>query len=107
MVIYVDVDDTMIRSVGSKIIPIPSVISKIKSLNAAGVTLYCWSRGGEEYAIRVLDELGIRSCFEKVLSKPDILVDDESLDDLMKKIQMIHPSEFLSYDGPGQKTKDI
>ncbi len=49
-IIYVDVDDTFVRSHGTKRIPIPIVIEHIKSLKAQGANLYCWSSGGSEYA---------------------------------------------------------
>lgn len=35
-VVFVDVDDTLIRSVGSKRIPMPSVVSKVRALHASG-----------------------------------------------------------------------
>ena len=39
--IYVDVDDTLVRSVGSKRIPIPSVIRHVGELHREGAILYC------------------------------------------------------------------
>jgi hypothetical protein len=39
-VIFVDVDDTLVRSAGSKRIPISTVIEKVRSLHAEGVVLY-------------------------------------------------------------------
>jgi hypothetical protein len=51
MVIFVDVDDTIVRSFGTKRIPIPAVIEAIRQLFAQGETLYCWSRA--DYKIPV------------------------------------------------------
>ena len=39
-IIYVDVDDTLVRSFGTKRIPMPSVIAYVRKLKADGVTLY-------------------------------------------------------------------
>jgi hypothetical protein len=59
MNIFVDVDDTIVRSFGTKRIPIPQVIEAIRQLHAKGETLYCWSRGGAEYAQASAIEFGI------------------------------------------------
>ena len=45
LVIYVDVDDTFVRSYGTKRIPIPAVIKHIRSLWQQGAELYCCSSG--------------------------------------------------------------
>jgi hypothetical protein len=39
LVVYVDVDDTLIRTAGSKRIPIGSVIEHVRALAAAGAEL--------------------------------------------------------------------
>jgi hydroxymethylpyrimidine pyrophosphatase-like HAD family hydrolase len=39
-VVYFDVDDTLVRSVGTKRLPIPAVLERVRSLHASGVTLY-------------------------------------------------------------------
>jgi hypothetical protein len=53
MVIFVDVDDTIVRSFGTKRIPIPTVIEAIRQLFAQGETLYCYARSAlrVEYSI--------------------------------------------------------
>ena len=76
-VIFVDVDDTLVRSVGTKRIPNPRVIEKVRSLHRDGVVLYLWSSGGAEYAKRSAAELGIDACFAAFLSKPDAYIDDQ------------------------------
>lgn len=74
--VYVDVDDTIVRSVGSKRIPMPSVIQHIRELYAQGAVLYCWSAGGAEYARRSAEEFGIGECFVAFLPKPNVMIDD-------------------------------
>lgn len=50
LIIYVDVDDTFVRSAGSKRIPMPAMIAHIRSLHEQGAQLFCWSAGGADYA---------------------------------------------------------
>jgi cation transport ATPase len=70
-VVYVDVDDTLVRSVGAKRIPMPAVIEKVRTLHAQGVKLYLWSSGGEHYARSSAAELGIEQLFAGFLPKPN------------------------------------
>ena len=93
-VIYVDIDDTLIRSFGSKRIPMTPMVERVKELKDAGATLYCWSSGGAEYARSSATELGIESCFTGFLPKPDILLDDMRLQ--RWRIREYHPNECLS-----------
>ena len=51
-VIFVDIDDTMVRSVGVKRIPMPAVIAQVRRLKAEGATLYLWSSGFAGICIR-------------------------------------------------------
>ena len=60
-VVFIDVDDTLVRSVGSKRIPNPPLIKKVRALHAEGVILYLWSTGGAEYAKMSAVELGIEA----------------------------------------------
>lgn len=39
-IVFVDVDDTLVRSAGSKRIPITSVTERVAALKQAGATLY-------------------------------------------------------------------
>jgi predicted HAD superfamily phosphohydrolase YqeG len=61
MVVFVDVDDTLVRSVGTKRIPIPAVIAWVRRQAATGAVLYCWSSGGSDYAQNSARELGMGS----------------------------------------------
>jgi hypothetical protein len=78
-IVFVDVDDTLVRSVGSKRIPMPSVVERVRELHGQGRSLYLWSSGGAEYARASALELGIEDCFIAFLPKPDVYLDDQSV----------------------------
>jgi hypothetical protein len=80
-VVYVDVDDTLVRSVGSKRIPMPRVVEKVRRLHREGAILYLWSSGRAEYAKASADELGIAECFAGFLPKPTLIIDDQAVSD--------------------------
>ncbi len=82
LVVYVDVDDTLIRSSGTKRIPMSNAVQHVRELHEAGVQLYLWSSGGADYARDTAIHLGIAECFVAFLPKPHVLVDDQ------------HPSEW-------------
>ena len=90
--IFVDVDDTLVRSFGTKRIPIPSVVQHIRDLHSQGAVLYCWSAGGAEYAQRSSEELGIAQCFSGFLPKPNIFIDDQNVTNWPRSC-LIHPSK--------------
>jgi len=91
LVIYVDVDDTLVRSFGSKRIPMPHAIEKVRELHAEGATLYCWSSGGGEYARKAAAELDLTDCFVAYLPKPHVLIDDVRIDGWRELLQL-HPN---------------
>jgi cation transport ATPase len=78
-VIYVDVDDTLVRSVGTKRIPMPGVIAAVRRLHGEGAQLYLWSPGGEEYARASATEVGLLACFVGFLPKPQTYIDDQAV----------------------------
>ena len=92
-VAYVDVDDTLVRSAGSKRIPIVSVVRHVEALKKEGWTLYCWSSGGGEYAQRSAEELGIAHCFVGFLPKPDVMIDDVEPQS-WSFLRVIHPAKI-------------
>jgi len=75
-VIYVDVDDTLVRSFGASRIPNAPLIANVRQWAVEGCILYCWSSGGAEYAEKSARELGIAGCFKGFLPKPEVLIDD-------------------------------
>jgi FMN phosphatase YigB (HAD superfamily) len=94
-IVYFDVDDTLVRSVGSKRLPIPAVIDRVRSLHAAGITLYLWSTGGAEYARTTAEDLGIADCFTGFLAKPTHIVDDQHITE-WRGLTHLHPNQDIS-----------
>lgn len=92
LVVYVDVDDTLIRSIGTKRIPLPAVIRYVRTLHqSGGAILYCWSAGGAEYAEATARELGIEACFRAFLPKPDLVIDDQPFAE-WRDLTVVHPN---------------
>ena len=89
--VFVDVDDTLVRSAGTKRIPMPSVIQHVRELHAQGAVLYCWSSGGTEYARQSAEELGLAQCFTGFLPKPHVFIDDQIAAKWPRCIS-VHPS---------------
>src|SRR5215203_876620 len=95
--IYVDVDDTLIRSAGSKRIPIPAVIRHVCELHEKGVLLYCWSSGGGDYARESATEVGIAHCFAGFLPKPNVVIDDQRVIDWPQFLH-VYPASCRTLD---------
>lgn len=93
--IYVDVDDTLVRSFGSKQIPIPVAIQYVRDMFQAGNKLFCWSRGGAEYSRAVASKLEIEECFVCFLPKPDVVLDDR-MTECLKHCEFIHPNNAIA-----------
>ena len=92
-IIYIDVDDTFVRSIGTKRIPMPRVIAHIRELHEGGATLYCWSAGGEEYARESAREFGVEECFTAFLPKPHFIVDDQEPHE-WRGFRVVHPNSI-------------
>lgn len=92
-VAYVDVDDTLVRSTGTKRIPIVSVVQHVRTLKEEGWELYCWSSGGGDYAKASAEELGIAACFVGFLPKPDVMIDDVPPQS-WSFLRVVHPAEI-------------
>lgn len=90
LVIFVDVDDTFVRSVGTKRIPIVRVLKHVRNLYQQGALLYCWSSGGADYARQSAEEFGIADCFMAFLPKPNVLVDDQPVAEWRTCLE-VHP----------------
>lgn len=78
-VIFVDVDDTLIRSFGQTHIPMPSAVAAIRQLHEQGAELYLWSSGGADYARASAKELNLEHCFVAFLPKPHVYIDDQAV----------------------------
>ncbi|WP_049255458.1 HAD family hydrolase [Neisseria bacilliformis] len=74
--VFVDVDDTLIRSAGCVRIPIPAAAEAVRRLSEQGAVLYLWSSGGADYAREAARFLGLEHCFAAFLPKPDAYIDD-------------------------------
>lgn len=74
LTVYVDVDDTFVRTYGTTRIPIPAAIAHIRALHEQGAELFCWSSGGADYARASAAEFGLTDCFAAFLPKPDVLL---------------------------------
>lgn len=96
LVVYVDIDDTLVRSVGSKRIPIPTVVRHVHELRQQGAELYAWSSGGAEYARQSAQDLGLAECFAAFLPKPDVLLDDQPVGEWRRLVQ-VHPNECIGH----------
>lgn len=106
-IIYVDVDDTLVRTYGGKRIPIPATINHLKKLKEQGSDLYCWSSGGTDYAQLIASELNISHLFTAFLPKPNMLLDDLEFKD-WKYLVEVHPlsCESNSLDDYKQQIKE-
>ena len=91
-VVFIDVDDTLVRSAGTKRIPIPAVIARVRQLKQEGVILYLWSSGGAEYCKASAVEFGIGDCFVSFLPKPNVYIDDQPVHE-WKSCKHLYPSQ--------------
>ncbi|MCA9570314.1 MAG: DUF705 domain-containing protein [Myxococcales bacterium] len=94
LVVFVDVDDTLIRSFGSKRIAMSHAVERVRQLHADGVQLYCWSSGGGDYARESAREVGLEGCFLGFLPKPHVLIDDVLVE--RWPLVELHPNEAAS-----------
>ena len=95
--IFIDVDDTLVRTTGTKRIPRTEVIERVRELHQAGHELFIWSSGGAAYAEEIAVEFGIAHLFSTFLPKPDVSIDDILIQD-WTNLKQLHPNEFISAD---------
>lgn len=100
---YIDVDDTLVRSAGTKRIPMVIVVRHVRALKEEGWELYCWSSGGGDYAKATAEELGIADCFVGFLPKPHVMIDDVAPQS-WPFLRVIHPAEIQAPIQPPQTT---
>lgn len=93
MIYYIDIDDTLIRTVGSKAIPMVRTIEFINSINQSNDSIYLWSRGGAEYCRQIAEKLNITSNIKGYLPKPDVLIDDCDISQ-WNFMTVIHPNSI-------------
>ncbi|MBZ9711820.1 DUF705 domain-containing protein [Deinococcus multiflagellatus] len=90
LVVYVDVDETLVRNAGRSRIPIPAAVAHVRELAAQGAELYCWSSGGAAYARASAREVGLEALFTAFLPKPQVLLDDQPVQTWRRLVQ-VHP----------------
>jgi len=90
LVVYIDVDDTLVRSAGTKTMPVPSMVEHVKALAGSGAELYCWSTAGTGYARDTARRLGIEQSFVGFLPKPNVVIDDQEIK-AWKRFEFLHP----------------
>ena len=91
-IIFVDVDDTLVREMGGKRVAIPATIRYVRNRHEAGAKLCCWSSGGAAYAQQSAAELGIADCFAAFLPKPNVMIDDQEPGE-WRALRVLHPNE--------------
>jgi predicted HAD superfamily phosphohydrolase YqeG len=94
-IVFVDVDDTIVRTVGSKRIPMPRVIEHIRQLHARGAVLYLWSSGGADYARASAIEFDLHDLFQGFLPKPRTYIDDQPIGD-WRYLNHLYPTQVES-----------
>jgi hypothetical protein len=92
LIAYVDVDDTLVRSFGSKRIPMTEMVRHVRELHRDGIVLYAWSSGGADYARDTARELEVEDCFQAFLPKPNIIIDDQAPAE-WRRLVHVHPAE--------------
>jgi hypothetical protein len=92
LVVFVDVDDTLLRHAGTKRIPMPASIRHVRELHQAGATMFCWSTGGATYAREAAESVGVAECFDGFLPKPNVILDDQAVTDWRQCVE-VTPSE--------------
>ncbi len=90
LIVYVNVDATLVRNVGRSRVPIPGAIAHVRELAARGAELYWWSSGGAEYARDSAREVGLEGVFAAFLPKPQVMLDDQRVEAWRRLVQ-VHP----------------
>lgn len=88
LVVYVDVDETLVRNAGRARIAIPGANQHVRELAAQGAELYCWSSGGAAYAQDSAREVGLEELFTAFLPKPQVMLDDQPVGTWRR---LVHP----------------
>lgn len=80
MIIAFDVDGTLIDEHDN---PRYEVIDLLRAFHTLGHTIYVWSGGGQDYARRWVDRLGLWSYVDAVYAKDPTLSIDLAVDDVL------------------------
>lgn len=99
--IPVDVDETLVKWHGTSYIPMKKNIESLIRHANRGHMVIVWSKGGWEWAARVVRELGLESYVTMVMDKPWFYLDDKPADTWMERYWYSEGEE------DGGKTKDV
>lgn len=107
--VYFDCDDTLIMwsydkgydseainivdeyGISNRVLPHPYHTEKVKKHCEAGHKVYIWSQGGEDWARRVTEALGLQNHVTAILCKPELYYDDVHSDMFLGKPQYLDP----------------
>lgn len=89
---YVDVDDTLViwDNERTSYTPHQEHINLIKRCHKRNQTVIVWSNGGEEWAYRIVKELGLEEYVTATASKPRWAVDDRNLNDILNEATHVY-----------------
>ena len=65
-------------------------IEALKRHHARGHTVIVWSAGGYEWALQVVQALGLEECVDAVMCKPSWWYDDLQADEVLRTIDRIY-----------------
>lgn len=75
--LYVDIDDTITKDMGSSFIK--NSLEQLKK-HSDTVNIFLWSQGGLDYVLEIAEKSGLTGFICGCLPKPDMIVDDLSFD---------------------------
>lgn len=91
LVIYVDVDDTLIRTLGTKRVPIPTAISHVRALHTQGAVLYL-SAVAVNNMLGECARYGYRGMLRRILAKTSNSKFDDQQVSEWRYCRTVHPS---------------
>jgi hydroxymethylpyrimidine pyrophosphatase-like HAD family hydrolase len=94
-VVFVDVDDTLVRSVGTTRIPMPAVVARVRALKESGADIFLWSSGGAEYCRATAQMLGLADYVDGYLPKPTLYIDDQPIE-AWRDCRHVHPLDIAN-----------
>lgn len=118
--IFFDVDDTLVlhtwpeeldskkmvildeKDIAFEVVPHEPHIQRMREHARRGCKIYVWSQGGEAWARRVIEELGLTSLVTEIMTKPAWIYDDIAM-------KTWCPDEYRVYLDPvhGCNAKDV
>ena len=72
-IIFIDIDDTLVRTYGLKRIPIPKTIQAIFRFHKEGSEIYLWSNGGSDYCKKNSKRIRNRQMHYRIFTKANFI----------------------------------